>query len=1239
MNDFNALLNILLDEARKLHERHELSETIGANYYEPGMMEFLDKYEGLYDEPAGTLLLRFESMGTRYEGRTEQIEAIKTGDIINVVRDYENAFNSNNFVLMTESNKDIGNMPAALCNAIAPLFDNGNLVFEKAFVSYVEPISARSRYAKKAVLFAEVVCKIIAESEKQNSDDENDVYILESDVSADESIAECEVHNEPDNVAETDDETILNEYTELLKSRIGTYPVENISFEALKFFNSDISWNTFNRITIALYGEKAISYCRRMGFVNNTAPKKEAINEDTDEKEEEMIIMENNVSKTRKQAKTPFEKLRNRVLREFAKVKYIGDIQISDEEYDILLEYLPIAYRRIRITNSHEIVDPLFAVTLVQIGIRNYNGRFWSHVSKYIEGGITPVQQGWIGRSFVKTLSKYNKIHLSADEMVNNILMHSFITKYYAEDFFDFLFAYYQRDLDRDLTRHTKEMRNYLIQSMKKGENSSRAYKIKKHTSDAVTANETGCKIRIRRILNFIDNYFFNGELPNSSNRVTQLFVEWAKTSKLFENAKKEYAGLGKRGQKRFSSPYMKYDTKVNGFVLVLPSQIVRLEDDEEFAQIEWRIDCSSDISTIECECDGSVTGCKTRTIKEFGISPENIFGEFRIELVKNQSETVRKFVIKSDSVRFFDEDWDMINAVSYLPVGNAYAFTQKEAEILSGSTIGVEKYHGLNLYSMSLKKGDVVKYPDGKAKSVGREFEEGMLLQHFVPGAKIIDDDSISVYSAAPLVYFCMNEKHEAGAVIEIDGKKYRFNSDNCMKFADVALTDKHGYILKLDTFGIDEGIHNVVIDIPNDRKNRNYTFAYINNFGFDFIGSPYIFKEQGAVSFNSQTKAETLDDFVWETENGFEFDILPDEDFLSFNIKTANSEIGVKIFMPVFKWKFDDGEWETSEPEVIWYTEFPKRIYLKYPEDNVRFYMNPPEIVDSSFDDSEDNYETSFVKNRQAHIFDCDTTKMPSWFGRQDPIRKLHIDFDGRNFVFAKVITKCILHGCKMDADYSANQLVLKCDISGIADCFVDVIFKDELITEKARVTTKGVRIDAPLIDGKYSVVFYEQDEEEDEFGFGLDDYAEFGKRECVYKNPYDMTNKAITVESITKKEERNSIFKASVYDLFPKFAIDNIEKDKSESLCYYGDLKAVGEKHGERVKIKIPDVKNMDKAHIYVWNKSEECWTDCIYDLNNRKLITGLNINFYLSMIDGSKRFFRISDEKYFFNVRIK
>ena len=71
-------------------------------------------------------------------------------------------FSENEFggILLTAPGYDVGNMPAELCNAIAPLYDAGNLTFERAAVSYVEPISKRSRYARQGVLFVELECTL-----------------------------------------------------------------------------------------------------------------------------------------------------------------------------------------------------------------------------------------------------------------------------------------------------------------------------------------------------------------------------------------------------------------------------------------------------------------------------------------------------------------------------------------------------------------------------------------------------------------------------------------------------------------------------------------------------------------------------------------------------------------------------------------------------------------------------------------------------------------------------------------------------------------------------------------------------------------------------------------------------------------------------------------------------------------------------------------------------------------------
>lgn len=150
----------LLVEVNKLHARKELSQTVGADYFEPGMMEYLDQSEGLFDVETGEVILRFEVKGTRYEGRTEQIEKVQLHDDVLVRRDGKNSFNANNFELLTTTQKSLGNVPAELCNVIAPLYDSGELRLLKARVSFVEPISKRSRHAKQAVLFVELKLEI-----------------------------------------------------------------------------------------------------------------------------------------------------------------------------------------------------------------------------------------------------------------------------------------------------------------------------------------------------------------------------------------------------------------------------------------------------------------------------------------------------------------------------------------------------------------------------------------------------------------------------------------------------------------------------------------------------------------------------------------------------------------------------------------------------------------------------------------------------------------------------------------------------------------------------------------------------------------------------------------------------------------------------------------------------------------------------------------------------------------------
>jgi hypothetical protein len=85
---------------------------------------------------------------------------MKQGDEITVIRDNKNPYNANNFAFLNSKGNNVGNMPAELCDAMAPLYDCNTLSITRAIVSYVQPITARSRYAKQAILFVELECEI-----------------------------------------------------------------------------------------------------------------------------------------------------------------------------------------------------------------------------------------------------------------------------------------------------------------------------------------------------------------------------------------------------------------------------------------------------------------------------------------------------------------------------------------------------------------------------------------------------------------------------------------------------------------------------------------------------------------------------------------------------------------------------------------------------------------------------------------------------------------------------------------------------------------------------------------------------------------------------------------------------------------------------------------------------------------------------------------------------------------------
>lgn len=161
MSDLLENRDNLINVINEFQKKYELSKTIDDTYFEPGMMENLDQYLGIFDQETNTIRIRTEVKGLRYDNRTQMIENMKVGDQVYVNRESDNAFNPNNFSVHKMNNECVGNLPAELCNALAPLFDMGYAKITDSFVSYIEKLSERSRYARQGVLFLEIGIKLI----------------------------------------------------------------------------------------------------------------------------------------------------------------------------------------------------------------------------------------------------------------------------------------------------------------------------------------------------------------------------------------------------------------------------------------------------------------------------------------------------------------------------------------------------------------------------------------------------------------------------------------------------------------------------------------------------------------------------------------------------------------------------------------------------------------------------------------------------------------------------------------------------------------------------------------------------------------------------------------------------------------------------------------------------------------------------------------------------------------------
>ncbi|MGI6331291.1 MAG: hypothetical protein ACOX1Y_06035 [Zhaonellaceae bacterium] len=488
-----------------------------------------------------------------------------------------------------------------------------------------------------------------------------------------------------------------------------------------------------------------------------------------------------------------------------------------------------------------------------------------------------------------------------------------------------------------------------------------------------------------------------------------------------------------------------------------------------------------------------------------------------------NGNERIRKFEIKAECIRFFDKEGDFLEADS-LPKGEVYSYSPSDFIPISEGYLSNEKVGGLVCTYFDFQEGDIIRLPDGKPIIIGKKLEEGMRPRSLVANAYALDGENlIPIYRAFPSIFVKMKSSQADGTLIKINDQILRMFDVSTV--SDIELGDRSGekgFLLDLSEAGYtSEGIYEVIIDVPNDRTNRYWKFALINNMEYCFEDSLYVYKSRGTISFNNflDIVPEGNNTEKVSEEKIFNFEIDGNNNKLYFRVKTQTSEIRLFVKIPMLAWSFDiNTSWQLFKPSEIWHSDLPTKIFFSCPTEKLKL------ILEDQASDEENEWERviTYQKLKEKDIFECDITRFKSWFDREQEVQSIYLEFDNKRYPFIDVVTKSIIKSAIIKSDFDKNLLIGDFEIVVKANYYADVEFAGRTIASKIPLYNMKFEVNSVLQSGKYKITLFE--DEEDDTGFGYSNYLTIAVYERDLLNPQNLEGKSLKIERII---DRSSMF----------------------------------------------------------------------------------------------------------------
>ena len=836
--------------------------------------------------------------------------------------------------------------------------------------------------------------------------------------------------------------------------------------------------------------------------------------------------------KSRRQ-KTPIQKLITRINREITKKKYLSDILISEDEYDLLKTEL---YRIIKKARRSKRIEssPLLAVGLVQVACRVYqDGNFWGPF--YEEIGLSKgdgAEQRIIGTAFYEVLKDYDRVFVSPNKYVQNILLHCFVTDPYLDSYFSFLYTIYTYLLDRDLYQLDKSAMSALI------DRADRSHLLVKNTADAIKANPRGAKIRIRNHLKLLDKLFWDPDYTLcTSNRTLSKLQLWVRHSEKMLLESKSGRVAGARGKKHFSRPYFYFDQLQFAFRLVLPQQVV-IGDDPD---LRWNITGQIE-KDMEPEIIEAIVGYRVQECAVTLTSWRDLLGAFKIKLIDHEGNAIRTFSMPKADVRIFDTEGYQ-NFTQSLYAGQIYTVSDKNSRLLSSSFSESHEYDGIVLSLYHFEEDDILLLPNGHAISIGKEtIASGIAGNSVVPNARCIlqTGETLSLMFRLPHLILRTSEQKAAGTCIEINLKRYSLLDIASMSFPIDDGSRDNGYWIELDKIGTPiNGIYEIIADIPGGAT-KTWRFVLLNCFEMSFDDAPYTFEPRGVVRFNEWLNIQSLETGCKKDTSGnvFQFELAKVGRSIDFSLQENGFICTLQIDIPALFTSFDGDIWSAERPDAIWHSELPDMIYISSTQQTITLY------TDEATDDTSSGTRNKVYsrKTNESYIA-CDIRWFKSYLDNGKNISALWIQLESGSTELLHVVRHSIPISCSVFQVDNGNAICVHAVILGKGSYYADVYRDGILLANKVCLENGNCTINKTVENGEYAVELFET--EEDDSGFEDAVYAIIGKFYSAVVNPYDMSHRSFQILYVEKDADTNRILDLS-FDYYVEDLVRTKERD---------------------------------------------------------------------------------------------